>query len=203
MAEAKATKTAETTDEFFPGVSQGKMGMWVFLSSEVAVFGGLIIVYLLYRVGNTEWVEHQRHLAEYIGTFNTLVLLTSSWTIVMSYREYEQDRDENGDWWLLATILLGFLFLGVKAYEWSIEFHHDRYPSTNRFWAFYFAMTGLHGFHVIGGVVTNLLIYLGSVLNIAEEMEYKVEYAGLYWHFVDIVWVFLFPIFYLMFPAAH
>ncbi len=203
-------------DTFLPDVSQGKMGMWVFLSSEVVVFGGLITVYLLFRLGNPgwEWWKIQQHLKEFIGTFNTIVLLTSSWTIVMSYKAFDRDRPSAGNWWLLATVLLGFLFLGVKGYEWTSEIGAGYYPGSpamnesdghhaNLFWGFYYAMTGLHGVHVLGGVIANLIIWLGSVLGWTEENTTRLEYAGLYWHFVDIVWVFLFPIFYLMFPVIH
>jgi len=218
--------TAETVqkpgeDTFLPDVSQGKMGMWVFLASEVVVFGGLITVFLLFRLGNPEWKwwACQQQLKEFIGTFNTIVLLTSSWTIVMAYRAFDQDRSSAGNGWLLATVLLGFLFLGVKAYEWYSEIQHGYFPGspylvntfepehgasqTNLFWSFYYIMTGLHGVHVLGGVMANLLIWLGSVLGWTEDNTTRLEYAGLYWHFVDIVWVFLFPIFYLMFPLTQ
>ncbi len=214
MATAESATGAHAEDTWLPDVSQGKMGMWVFLSSEVLIFGGLITVFLLFRLGKPEWEwwKHQRHLKEFIGTFNTIVLLTSSWTIVMSFKAFDQDRQTAGNWWLLATVLLGFLFLGVKAFEWSGEIGKGYYPGhpkmnesggqANLFWGFYYAMTGLHGLHVVGGVIANLLIWLGSVLGWTDDNAVRVEYAGLYWHLVDIIWVFLFPIFYLMFTFA-
>lgn len=213
MAQADAKQADPPRDVHLPDVSQGKMGMWVFLSSEVVVFGGLVISFLLFRLGNPqwEWWTIQQHLQETIGTINTIILLTSSLTIVLSYKAFDQDRASAGNWWLLATILLGFLFMGIKSYEWSTEISKGYYlgspkldanKNENLFWAYYYGMTGLHGVHVLGGIFANLFIWIGSVLGWTEDNKYRLEYAGLYWHFVDIVWVFLFPLFYLMFPFA-
>jgi cytochrome c oxidase subunit 3 len=213
MAQADAKHADPPKDVHLPDIAQGKVGIWVFLSSEVVVFGGLIISFLLFRLGNPqwEWWTIQQNLKELIGTVNTIILLTSSLTIVLSYKAFDQNRPSTGNWWLLATILLGCLFMGIKSFEWYSEITHGYYlgspeldasKNENLFWAFYYGMTGLHGVHVLGGIVANLLIWLGSVLGWTDDNKYRLEYAGLYWHFVDIVWVFLFPLFYLMFPFA-
>ncbi len=214
MAKAEAHHADVSQDVHLPDISQGKMGMWVFLSSEVVVFGGLIVCFLLFRLGNPqwEWWTIQQHLKEVIGTVNTIILLTSSLTIVLSYKAFDQNRATAGNRWLLATILLGFLFMGIKSYEWYSEIQSGYYigspdldaeKNENLFWAFYYGMTGLHGVHVLGGIIANLLIWLGSVLGWTEDNATRLEYAGLYWHFVDIVWVYLFPLFYLMFPLTQ
>lgn len=197
---------AETEDTYFPWLENGKIGIWVFLASEIATFGGLIAYYLVERIGNAQWAELQGHLNEYIGTGNTVVLLTSSLTIVLAFQA--ADKDDRGwtQFWLGLTILLGIFFLGVKAYEWSMEISHGYLPPGlahgegahgSRFWSYYYAMTGLHGAHVIGGVIANLMIFIGLLFYDVRDMVWHVEYAGLYWHFVDIVWIFLFPLLYL------
>lgn len=218
MAQAEAQHADPTADTHLPSMTKGKIGMWVFLSSEVVIFGGLIISFLLFRLGNPEWhwATIQTHLKEWIGTGNTIILLTSSLTIVLSYKAFDQNRTSAGNWWLLATVLLGCLFMGIKGWEWSQEIGKGYYPGSgaenmlkleatnmNMFWSFYYGMTGLHGLHVLGGIIANLLILLGSVLGWTEDKATHVEYAGLYWHLVDIIWVFLFPMFYLMYPIAQ
>lgn len=203
--DAAAAKTNQ--DEYFSWLTDGKIGIWVFLSSEIATFGGLILYYLMYRIGNQRWAELQTHVNQYIGTFNTVVLLTSSLTVVLAFKNADFDDKTWSLIWMGVTVLLGFLFLGVKAYEWSVEISHGYVPPglaiqgkaehASMFWSFYYALSGLHGLHVLGGVIANLMIFIGLVFSDVEEMVGHIEYAGLYWHFVDVVWIFLFPLLYL------
>jgi len=187
---------ADSTD--FMAQPLGKVGIWWFLASEVMVFGGLIGSYLLCRMANGGWDAERSHVNAKIAIFNTLVLLTSSFTVVEAHGAAEANDQKKTRQYLLYTVLLGAMFLGVKSYEYSIEISHGFVPAAGLFWSFYYTMTGLHGFHVLIGVVANFMIWvaLGTPKGWAS-IRHRVEYAGLYWHFVDIVWIFLFPLVYL------
>jgi heme/copper-type cytochrome/quinol oxidase subunit 3 len=177
--------------------SPGKLGIWLFLSGEIILFGGLIGSFLLYRLASPDWMEAAALTSVAIGSFNTLVLLTSSFTMVMALKTADMG-DRARTWkWLLWTVLLGVLFLVVKGFEWSGKFQHHITPGSGRFWSFYFTMTGLHALHLLGGVVLNALFMFQAMRGTLVRMSQRIEVAGLYWHFVDIVWVFLFPLFYL------
>lgn len=180
-----------------PAVPTGKMGVWWFLASEIVLFGGLIGAYLMSRLASTGWSEMAAHLSVAIGTVNTLILLTSSLTMVLAFAAAEKGDQEGIRTWLLWTVLLGFAFLIVKEYEWSNELLAGFSPTAGGFWSFYYLMTGLHALHVLGGVVVNLVLLIGALMGFLKGREYRVELAGLYWHFVDIVWIFLFPLLYL------
>lgn len=197
-------------EQNFPNETQGKMGMWVFLSGELVIFGTLILAFVVFRTSYPEiWGGQQSHLKNTIGTINTFILLTSSWTIVMSYKNFDLGDRNWGQFWLLLTVLFGLTFMGIKAYEWTSEITSGYYPGSpeltgleTQFWGFYYGMTGLHGLHVFIGIIINFMILSGDWLNWIDDTSYRVEYAGLYWHLVDIIWVFLFPMFYLMYNPA-
>ena len=180
------------------GIPNGKLGMWVFLASEVMFFTGLIGAYVVLRLSNPAWPGSEGHLKVWIGTINTLILICSSTTIVMALAASERHATPSLRRWLLATILLGSLFLVIKGFEYHDKFSHHVFISTNIFWACYFTLTGFHAVHVFGGIVFNLIVLSWtarpSVWNV---LRHRLEYAGLYWHFVDIVWIFLFPMLYL------
>lgn len=187
---------ADSTD--FNAQPLGKVGIWWFLSSEVMVFGALLGTYILNRMASGGWVAERSHVNAYIAVTNTLILLTSSFTIVEAHAAADKNDQARCRQFLLFTVLLGATFLGVKSYEYSREISHGLLPSSGLFWSFYYTMTGLHGFHVLIGVVANFMIWvaLGKQKN-WETIRHRVEYAGLYWHFVDVVWIFLFPLVYL------
>jgi len=155
-------------------------------------------VFILRRFAEGGWEEEAAHVNTRIAAFNTLILVTSSLTIVQAHAAAAAgDRHRSGRF-LLYTVLLGLGFLGVKAYEYSIEIHHGLLPSSGPFWSFYYGLTGLHALHVIGGIVANFCLYIAAQrAHLWSRVEQRVEYAGLYWHFVDIVWIFLFPLVYL------
>ena len=181
------------------GIPNGKLGMWVFLASEVMFFTGLIGAYIVLRMSNPHWPGPEGHLSVPMGTLNTLFLIGSSVTIVQSLAASQRGAMPAAKRWLILTILLGSLFLLVKGFEYSAKLHHHIVPSTNIFWACYYTLTGFHGLHVLGGILFNLtvLAWMGSE-QAWRSRSRRLELAGLYWHFVDIVWIFLFPLLYLI-----
>jgi heme/copper-type cytochrome/quinol oxidase subunit 3 len=177
----------------------GKMGIWWFLASEIMVFGGFIATYVLYRLASGgAWTALAKHVSTPIGTFNTVVLLTSSWTIVKAFEAIDTENRKAVRNLLALTVLLGLTFLGVKAFEYSHEIAQGFTPLSGIFWSFYYAMTGLHGLHVLAGIVFNFALLVMAIKGtLWPGTQQRVEYAGIYWHFVDIVWIFLFPLLYL------
>ena len=134
-----------------------------------------------------------------MGTMNTLLLIGSSVTIVLALAASERNRMVATRGWLLLTILLGSSFLGIKSFEYAAKFSHHIGPSTNVFWSCYFVLTGFHGLHVLGGIVFNLWVLSRTFrASVWQAQRHRLELAGLYWHFVDIVWIFLFPLLYLL-----
>jgi heme/copper-type cytochrome/quinol oxidase subunit 3 len=178
-------------------LASGKLGMWVFLASEVILFGGLLASYVVLRQVNPGWVEQSAHLSAGLGALNTMVLLTSSLSIVLAFRAVDARDGAGVKRWLGLTVLLGLMFLGIKAVEWTSEIGAGFGPAAGGFWPFYYTMTGLHALHVTAGIVVNAVLLLMAARNALGGAEQRVEFAGLYWHFVDIVWIFLFPLLYL------
>lgn len=195
---SQARSTSETLHDLHaePG-APGRLGIWFFLSGEIILFGGLIGTFVLYRLANPDWREAAAHTNVVIGTLNTLVLLTSSLTMVMAFKAADLHGTKAARLWLALTVAAGLVFLGVKGIEWTEKFTHGINPATGRFWSFYFLMTGLHALHLLAGVVVNAIVWLQAVRRPAARLADRIEVVGLYWHFVDIVWVFLFPLFYL------
>ena len=181
------------------GIPNGKLGMWVFLASEVMFFTGLIGAFVVLRMGHPAWPGSEGHLSVPMGTLNTLILISSSVTIVLSLAASQCGAMPAAKGWLLATAALGSSFLGIKALEYSAKFSHHILPSTNVFWSCYFALTGFHALHVLGGIIYNLwVLSLVGRDAVWRAKGHRLELAGLYWHFVDIVWIFLFPLLYLL-----
>lgn len=177
----------------------GKMGLWWFLASEVMIFGGLIGCYILFRMASGgSWTSMAEHISTPIGSFNTLILLTSSLTMVKAFAAIEDEDRKRTRLFLAFTVLLGVTFLAVKAFEYSREIIQGFTPVSGLFWSFYYTMTGLHALHVLAGIIVNLTLFIMAVKGrLWPNTQQRVEYAGLYWHFVDIVWIFLFPLLYL------
>lgn len=184
------------------GIPNGKLGIWLFLASEVMLFGALFSALILLRVGADHWPHGvEEGLSIPLATLNTLVLITSSVTMVMSWASLKLNQYGRFQMYFTITILLAFVFLVIKYIEYSDKFHHEHFPKTNNFYATYFTMTGLHGLHVIGGIVVNSYLLLTGRRQWSRDSERftnRIEYAGLYWHFVDLVWIFLFPVLYLL-----
>lgn len=181
------------------GVDTRKLGMWIFLASEVMLFTGLIGSYIVLRFGSPEWPHDSQHLVVAIGTLNTLVLIASSVTMILALAAHQKGERGKVSLFLLLTVLLGSLFLGIKVYEYGTKFSHGFFPSSSIFWSCYFTTTGFHGLHVLCGVLVNLWILgLSLIGRLPESKGIVLDVAGLYWHFVDIVWIFLFPLLYLI-----
>lgn len=183
------------------GVTNSKLGVWCFLASEVMLFGGLFSAYIMLRTGVTDWPRGHELLNVPLAALNTIILITSSVSMVMSWASLELKNLSKYRLYMALTVLLGLAFLIVKTFEYGHKFEHHHFPSTNNFYATYFTLTGLHGLHVIGGILVNLYLLLFGVRmweTAPEQLTGRVEAAGLYWHFVDLVWIFLFPVLYLL-----
>jgi len=175
----------------------GKFGTWWFLSSEIPTFGAVLTAYIVMRLGSPGWADASHHLNFNIALVNTFILLTSSMTIVMAHGA-AQDKDlKRAGNFLALTVFLGLAFLGMKALEYTTEISHGFLPSSGIFWSFYYGMTGLHALHVLAGIIVNAVLWTQAVKGTLTRHPHRVEFAGLYWHFVDIVWIFLFPLLYL------
>lgn len=211
-----AENTAILEKDSLEGVDTGKLGIWLFLISEVMLFGAFLASYFMTRwgssvcrLGTPAWPQAGYAGGLALATLNTLVLITSSFTMVRAFAASQSKERESFSKNILATIVLGVLFLAIKTFEYRTKFHHGYYPGSEFikanpglgiFVSFYFALTGLHALHVIVGVLWNYFLYVKGKAEpgFKEGFVRKVEYAGLYWHFVDIIWVFLFPLFYLI-----
>ncbi|MDH3745354.1 MAG: cytochrome c oxidase subunit 3 [Acidobacteriota bacterium] len=200
------------------GLYNAKLGVWLFLASEVMLFGALFSSYVLLRTGDPAFmtiphaVAEALHLGEGahrwpgelnvpLAFLNTLVLIFSSVTIVMSWASLRLKQFGKYRLWMGLTILCALGFMCIKAVEYNAKFSHGLFPATSNFLGIYFALTGLHALHVIGGVVVNGYLWgPGAKMWKTEPERFtnRVEVAGLYWHFVDLVWIFLFPSLYLL-----
>lgn len=183
------------------GITNAKLAVWLFLASEIMLFATLFTTYLVLRMGAVSWPWGWDVLNVPLAMANTFVLISSSVTIVLAYVGVYNKSRSQFRLWMGATLLLSFVFLGIKAVEYGAKFEHGISPATSVFYAVYFTMTGLHGLHVVGGIVLNAVL-LG--MSWSDECWSdplflgRIEGAGLYWHFVDIVWIFLFPALYLL-----
>ncbi|MCE9624297.1 MAG: cytochrome c oxidase subunit 3 [Deltaproteobacteria bacterium] len=183
------------------GVTNSKLAIWAFLASEVMLFGGLFSAYILLRVGAVSWPHGSELLNVPLATVNTMILITSSVTMVMAWASLMMKQLGRFRIYMSATILLSLGFLVIKSFEYAAKFEHHHFPSTDNFYGIYFTLTGLHGLHIIGGVFVNLYLLLVSGSAWKEnprKFTGRIEAAGLYWHFVDLVWIFLFPALYLL-----
>jgi cytochrome c oxidase subunit III len=187
-----------------------KIGMWLFIFTELLLFGGLFIVYSVYRFRNPDAFHLAAHeLDKVIGAINTVILLVSSMTIAMSTTAIQKGQKKLTFILLFTTVLLGLIFLVNKYFEWGHKIEHGLYPGSERlhdlgqgdtlFFGLYFFMTGLHALHIIVG-----LVFIGFVIvfikkgRITGDNFALLENSGLYWHLVDLIWIFLFPLFYLI-----
>lgn len=184
------------------GLYNAKLGIWLFLASEIMLFGGLFSAYIMLRLSDPNWASYgQDALNVPLATLNTAVLITSSITMVMSWVSLKLNDIKKYKLYMGLTLLCSFAFLVIKYIEYSSKFDHGLFPSTNNFLAVYFVLTGLHMLHVVGGIIVNGYFFGPGVKMWDSEPERftnRIEVAGLYWHFVDLVWIFLFPALYLL-----
>ena len=183
------------------GLYNAKLGIWLFLASEVMLFGALFSSLILLRTSAEHWHRGWEELHVVPATINTFVLIASSVFVVLAWANLRLGNYKLGRIWIALTLLCGFGFMGIKAYEYSLSINHHHLPSTDNFFAIYFTMTGLHGLHVLGGmVVFGYFLGPGWKMIHHERSRFvnRIEVVGLYWHFVDLVWIFLFPTLYLL-----
>jgi cytochrome c oxidase subunit III len=203
-------------DDMGQQAEASSLGMWVFLAQEIMFFGGLFLAYLVYRSASPEgFQEASHHLNVTLGAANTLVLIVSSLTMALGVRAAQTDAPPKTQvGWILATMFFGVIFLVIKAIEYKDKFDHHLVPGPNFVWegkhpataemfySLYFCLTGLHALHMIVGLGIMTVIAAMAWKKQFDATYYTpVEVAGLYWHFVDIVWIFLFPLLYLI--GAH
>jgi cytochrome c oxidase subunit 3 len=177
-----------------------KLGVWTFLATEVLLFGALFTAYAVYRAKYPALfqAEHLK-LDRALGLANTIVLITSSLTVVLGVDAIRKGKARLLRMYYGATILLGAVFLCVKYVEWAAEFRHGVYPGTNIFFSLYFMLTGLHGIHVLLGMgILAYVVVLAGRGRLSESYTTPAEMSGLYWHFVDLVWIYLLPLLYLI-----
>ena len=205
MDEAKELISGEVKDD-----TGARLGMWLFILSEILLFGGLFILYAAHRYRTPADFHHaSRELEVLLGTFNTIILLTSSLSMAASIAAIQKGQSKLSMALLIATMALGLLFLVNKGFEWGTKIEHGIYPNSPAllarakgeilFFGLYYVMTGLHGLHVLVGVC----ILCGMLMLIAKGRINRMRFvpfenAGLYWHLVDIIWIFLYPLFYLI-----
>jgi cytochrome c oxidase subunit 3 len=192
------------------------LGMWIFIIQEVMFFGGLFAAYMIYRVWYpAAWSEGSAELDIVLGGINTVVLIGSSLTMAFAVRAAQTGEQKNTVRWLIVTMLLGLVFLVIKFFEYkhkwdlnhipgaNFQFEGAHAPQVEIFLSLYFALTGLHALHmVIGFGILSVIAWMAHKKRFSPEWYTPVEMSGLYWHFVDIVWIFLFPLLYLV-DRAH
>ena len=190
----------------------GKIGMWLFLVTEVLLFGGLFVGFAIMQSLHREaFVAAHHQLDRVLGFINTVVLLTSSYTMVMAVHSARTDRRKRVVVYLLLTLICAGVFLGIKCVEYSHKFHEgllpgryyshkgDTVPGQFMFFSFYFMMTGLHGVHILGGMAVIAWVLRRAARGDFSHAYYTpVDLVGLYWHLVDLIWIYLFPLLYLI-----
>ncbi|MBI4979618.1 MAG: cytochrome c oxidase subunit 3 [Spirochaetes bacterium] len=187
----------------------GRIGMWLFIATEILLFGGLFLLYSMYRYRHAgDFHAASLELSRVFGTLNTGVLITSSLFAALAVHWFDDNKRDRATYFLWLTSAMGLVFLGVKAVEWSIKFHHGTYPSSPEllarskgiilYYGLYFMMTGLHALHVIIGVVVLTVMGVRIRRGLPAARSVLVGNSALYWHLVDVIWIFLFPLFYLI-----
>jgi len=188
MAQPLATRRSAT------GIPTGRLSLWWILGSEIVIFGGLLMCYLLFRTMYPHWGEWASHTNTWFGATNTFVLLTSSLFAVLAHQAAEAKQGAKAFGYLWLTIGGGITFLIIKSIEWTIEISHGYTISANNFWSFYYTAAGLHALHVSAGMICMGFVSFDALKG--RNLQ-RVEYVGIYWHFVDVVWIFLFPLLYI------
>lgn len=177
------------------GVPAGRRAVWWFLASEVLIFGGLIATYVIFRFRHPDWTENVPHMFRAAGVINTIVFLTSSLTMMLAQVAVKRGMLERAGRYLSLAASLAGIFIVVKAFEYGRQIIEGFTPVKGLFWTFYYAMTGLHALHVLGGIVA--INVIGAKAK-AGKNAHRVKYLGIYWHFTGLVWLVLFGLLYLM-----
>ena len=182
------------------GIETHKLGMWIFLASEVMFFTGLIGAYIVLRMSQPSWPDPSKTLNIPVTALNTFILICSSATLVKGLMSAKQGNTEGMQVGLFLTVLLGSVFVSIQVVEYrELIFHRHFTPQTSIFGSCFFTLTGFHGMHVFIGVLCLLFVFLKALRGKYTPEEYRgIEVTGLYWHFVDLVWIILFTILYLI-----
>jgi cytochrome c oxidase subunit 3 len=200
-------KTAASEHRDYTGA---KLGMWLFLFTEILLFGGMFLLYAIYRTVHTaDFHEAAKEMSLTIGAINTVILLTSSMTMALSISAIKNGATTRSMLYQAATIILGAAFLGNKIFEWRGHILHGYYPDSPEllamshgkilYFGLYYVMTGIHGLHVlIGAGIIGFTLVLTHLGRVSSDDYIKLENTGLFWHLVDIIWIYLFPLFYLI-----
>jgi heme/copper-type cytochrome/quinol oxidase subunit 3 len=200
MEQAAAASHGHGEEDHVVSFERARLAMWLFLSSEIMMFGAFIAAYVVLWMsspGGDGSAFDKHHLSWKIAGFNTAVLILSSYTMVRAVHAISKGNRGHCEDMMVLTAALGALFLCVKMYEYSLKFADGIGPDTNVFYGCYFLLTGFHGIHVLVGVI--LLVWCAFYVKRFDQHHYAhVENLALYWHFVDLVWIFLFPIVYLL-----
>jgi len=206
--------TMTTTDDGWSERDAGRMGLWMFILSEILLFGAFLCAYAGTRLGNPDcalgvvaWPEAGHMPGLSMAALNTVLLLTSSFTMVRAIGRAERGDRAGFRAYLLATMGLGGAFLVVKCCEYALKVSYGYYPGSELakaspglsiFLSYYYLLTILHGLHIVAALVWNAVVLRAGRSAPMETVARKAEFAGLYWHFVDVVWIFLFPLLYLI-----
>ena len=195
MTEAAGTQSGANSPLEAARFVPGQPDMWAFVIFEAFLFTAYFTVYVICRVQSVDlYLQSQAHLDLRVGVFNTLVLLSSSLSAVLAHHAAEQGDGKKAAKLLWLTILGALTFLGVKAVEWTIEITAGYTITSSGFWGFYYTAAGIHASHVIVGGIAMAFVAMDAAKG--KELQ-RVEYIGIYWHFVDVVWIFLFPLLYI------
>ena len=176
------------------GIKTSKLAVYWVIASEIVIFGGLLASYIMHRLAHPEWAFDAAHTNVWIGATNTFVLLTSSLFAVQAHHYAEKGEGKIAAKWLYLTTAGGGTFLLLKSFEWYTEISHGYVISAAPFWSFYYTAAGIHASHIIAGMI--IMMFVAGTAKKNEELH-RVENIGLYWHFVDLVWIFLFPLLYI------
>lgn len=201
------TETAHIEHRDYTGA---KLGMWLFLFTEILLFGGMFLLYSIYRTTHTaDFHEAAKEMSVTIGAINTVILLTSSLTMVLSIAAIKQGAKVRSLVFQAATVFLGGAFLVNKYFEWTEHIRHGYYPNSPEllamshgkilYFGLYYVMTGIHGIHVLIGAGIICFTFILTMRGMVTDADYiKLENMGLFWHLVDVIWIYLFPLFYLI-----
>ena len=176
------------------GIPTGRLAIWWVVASEIVIFGGLLVSYITHRLGHPEFGDYASHTNVIAGGTNTFILLTSSLFAVLAHAAAVAGDGKKACKYLWITVAGGGAFLVVKSLEWTYEISQGYVLTTNAFWSFYYTAAGLHACHVIAGMIAMAVV--AQQAKKGRELG-RVELVGLYWHFVDVVWIFLFPLLYI------
>ena len=176
------------------GMPTGKLAVWWVIASEIVIFGGLLASYVMYRLMHDAWADQAAATNIWIGSFNTFVLLTSSLTAVLGHQAAEKGDGPKAARFLMYTVGGAVTFTTIKAFEWTYEISKGYTITSSTFWSFYYTAAGLHALHVIAGAIIMVIVANQARKNLE---LHRVELIGIYWHFVDVVWIFLFPLLYI------